>query len=143
MHIESSALAGKTLEGVVAAWHEYEGQRSPAPVHIWLCLSDLGAVRLHTLNGLVITASPVYEPYDMAEYGQVVLDDRTAPLVLSGRVGERILSVSELAQSPPDARVGVVLYLDGAAVGIADLGDELVVAEWPSAEWSDQGVSVI
>ena len=40
-------------------------------------------------------------------------------------------------------KVGVVLHMDGAAVGIADLGDELVVAEWPSAGWSAQGVSLI
>lgn len=142
VHIESRALVGNTLDGLAAAWHESEGERSPEPVHLWLYLSELGAVELHTLNGLVISASPVSEAYDMAEHGRVVLD-QTGPAALSGRVGERILSISELTQSPPEVKVGVVLHMEGAAVGIADLGDELVVAEWPSAGWSAQGVSLI
>ena len=142
MHIESDALVGNTLKGLAAAWHEFEGKRSPEPIHVWLYLSELGAVQLHTLDGLVISEGPVYEAYDMAEHGRVVLE-QTGPAVLSGRIGERILNVSELAQSPPDMKVGVVLHMKGAAVGIAELGDELVFAEWPSTEWSVQGVSLI
>ena len=142
MHIESGALVGNTFDDLAASWHEFEGRRSSKPIHLWLYLSELGGVQLHTLNGLVISTRPVHAAYDMAEHGRVVVE-RKGPAVLSERVGERILQISDLAQAPPGAKVGVVLHMEGGAVGIADLGDELVVTEWPSRTWSAQGVFLI
>ena len=77
----------------------------------------------------------------MGEHGRIVLE-RRAPTALSNRVGERIESVSRLFQDPPGAIVGMLLNFRDHSVGIADLGDELVVAEWSAVDWSRCGVSI-
>lgn len=132
--IEPEAIVGDTLAGVSSSWHELEGRRTEEPVHVWLCLAGLGNLRLSTLNGLIITSVDVHEPYDMGVYGRVLVD-RSGPGALIERVGERVEGVSRLEQSPPGSSVGMVLHFQRGSVGIADLGDELVVATWPG-DWA-------
>lgn len=97
-------------------------------MHVWLSLEELGTLRLRTLNGLVITVYEVDTSVDMGEYGRLVVE-RGATTALSSRLGERIESVSRLFQQPPGATVGMLLHFRHHSVGIADLGDDLVVAE--------------
>lgn len=139
--LDPEALTGHVLTDVTSSWHEFEGMRSTEPVHVWLSFKELGTLRLHTLNGLAITVNEVGASADMGEYGRIVME-RGAPPALSNRVGERIESVSRLFQQPPGAPVGMVLHFRHHSVGIADLGDELTVADWPAADWSSRGVSI-
>ena len=77
----------------------------------------------------------------MDEYGSVEVE-RESPQVLADRVGGRIVRVSRLDQTPPGAEVGFVLHFDqGGSVGIANLGDELEVATWPTPMWAEVGVA--
>ena len=139
--IDPEALAGLTLVSVSSSWHEYAGERSADPVHVWITVSEIGTLQLHTMSGLVITVEPEGTPVDMQEYGRIVME-RNAPPALSRWVDQRIERVSRLRQSPPDAAVGMVLHFRDGSVGIADLGDELVIAGWPAPEWERWGVAV-
>ena len=139
--IEPEATVGHTLAGVSSSWHEFEGRRSAEPVHVWLRLDGLGTLRLHTLNGLVMTPDGVDEPYDMGEHGRLLVNE-SGPSALIERVGERVDGVSRLVQYPPGASVGMVLHFQRGSVGIADLGDELVVATWPADDWARRNVSI-
>jgi hypothetical protein len=139
--LDPEALTGHVLTDVTSSWHEFEGKRSTAPGHVWLSLEELGTLRLRTLNGLMITVDEVDTSVDMGEYGRIVVE-RDVPTALSSRLGERIESVSRLFQQPPGATVGMLLHFRHHSVGIADLGDELVVAKWPAADWSSWGVSI-
>jgi hypothetical protein len=107
---------------------------------LWLSVDGLGTLRLHTLDGLVITRDDVSAPYDLGEHGRVVVEP-SGPAPLMERVGEPIEAVSRLEQFPPGASVGVLLDFPGGSVGLADLGDELVVASWPADVWPRLGVS--
>lgn len=53
--IEPEAIVGDTRAGVSKSWHEFEGNRSAEPAHVWRCTDGLGNLRVHTLNGFVIT----------------------------------------------------------------------------------------
>jgi hypothetical protein len=139
--IEPEALIGHTLMGVSSSWHEFEGRRCAQPVHVWLSFDGLGTLRLHTLNGLVIGSGDVYEPYDMGEHGRMLVEE-SSPTSLVDRVGDHVETVSRLYQAPPGATVGMVLHFQGGSVGMADLGDDLVVATWPAAIRPRQNVSV-
>ncbi|WP_460629660.1 hypothetical protein [Intrasporangium mesophilum] len=141
MAIDAEAMIGHTLAGVSSSWHEFEGRRSAGPVHVWLRLDGVGALRLHTLNGLVITPDDVDVPCAMGDYGRMLVES-SGPTPLIERLGEPIEAVTRLDQSPPGMTVGVVLQFAGGSVGIADLGDELVVAPWPADDWSRWNVSV-
>jgi hypothetical protein len=138
--VEPEAMVGRSLTAVSSSWHELEGHRSKEPVHLWLSVDGLGTLRLHTLDGLVITRDAVSAPYDLGEHGRVVVEP-SGPAPLMERVGEPIEAVSRLEQFPPGASVGVLLDFPGGSVGIADLGDELVVASWPADVWPRLGVS--
>lgn len=139
--IDPETFVGRMLMSVSSSWHEFEGQRSTEPIHVWLSFDGLGTLQLHTVSGLVITTDNPYEPYDMAEHGRVIVEP-SGPAALTERVGERIEAVSRLNQSPPDMAVGVLLDFRGGSVGIADLEDELVVAAWPADAWRRWNVSV-
>ena len=141
VNIDPEALVGQTLDGVSSSWHEFEGHRSAAPVHVWLHFDGGGTVRLHTLNGLALSQEAVHGSYEMGEYGRILVEP-SGPLPLAKHVGERIEAVSRMSQTPPGTTAGVVLAFQGGSVGVADLGDELVVAPWPAADWSRWNVSL-
>ncbi|WP_157537513.1 hypothetical protein [Nocardioides sp. Root190] len=142
MDIDPESFVGRTLTGMSSSWHEFEGSRSPEPVHLWLFVDGLGSLRFHTRDGLVITRDGPHVAYDMGEHGRVVVEP-SGPQALLERVGERIRSVARLHASPPGMTAGVLLEFSGGSVGIADVGDELVVASWPDETWSSRDVSVL
>lgn len=136
MHCES--LAGHSPVDVNSSWHEFACKCSARPAHVWLTVSGVGTVRLHTLNGLQILNEPVHSSHDMNEYGQIVAE-ATALAALRRWLGHRIDHVSLLHQGPPNATVGMVLHFHEGSVGIADLGDELIVDEWPGSKLGAAG----
>ena len=112
----------------------------PRRVHVWLSVERLGTLRLHTPGdgSLEIAAGEPYEPYDMQESGSVALGE--GPEALVERVGQRIEDVSRLQQAPPGMQVGLVLHFQDGSVGVANLGDELVIGRWPAYMWTQNDV---
>lgn len=100
MSIEPEALIGRELQGVSSSWHDFAGERSGIPVHVWLRVAGLGTMSLYTLNGLKITEDHVGEPADMGVYGGITIE-ASAPHPLRIRVGHRIADVSRLHQAHP------------------------------------------
>jgi hypothetical protein len=139
MTVEPEELAGMLL-GVTASWHEQEGARSSEPVHVWISVERVGTVRLHTPGDgtLEIAVGDPYDPYDMQECGGVSVGE--GPDALVERVGQRIEDVSRLRQDPPGMEVGIVLHFREGPVGIANLGDELVIDRWPGDTWKHSHV---
>ncbi len=90
----------------------------------------------------MITAGEVDQPYEMGEYGRLVVEE-SGPTALMERIGERIETASRLDVTPPGAIVGMALDFEGGSVGIADLGDDLIVATWPGELWERFNVSIL
>ncbi|WP_404348674.1 hypothetical protein LG324_13520 [Phycicoccus jejuensis] len=141
MQIAPDALVGHRLEAVTTQWHEFEGARRPEPVHVWLTVQDVGVVKLHTLDGLLLLLEQTAESavVEMGEHGRLVLE-RGGPRPLAERVGETIRAVEPLEQFSRGKAIGVVgvlLGFEAGHVGIGDLGDELTVERWPGrwAAW--------
>ena len=63
------------------------------------------------------------------------------PELLGAKVGQTIHATSGLWQEPPGDEVGFILHLSDADVGVANLGDDLVIESWPSDTWTKWGVS--
>ena len=143
MTIEPEALVGQSLLEVTSSWHEHHGKRSPDPVHLWLSVSQLGTLRLHTAGdgSLEIAVAQPYDPYDMKESGRVTVE-RIAPESLRKWLGQRIGAVSTPRQDPPGMKVGLVLYFHHGSVGLANLGDEFVIHAWPATTWEHWDVAV-
>jgi hypothetical protein len=119
-----------------------DGVVSPEPVHVWLEFEELGWVRLHTPGdgSLGITQEKPGEAVDMAEFGSIGIQPST-PEALNAFVGSRVDAVASLWQEPPGHAVGWVLFAGDAAVGLANLSDDLTVAAWPSQSWQAANVS--
>ena len=77
----------------------------------------------------------------MAENRRVVVEPGGGPASLVAAVGGRLGYAQRLWQQPPGVFVGRLLQFESVAIGIANLGDELVVKEWPDADWQQWGVS--
>lgn len=55
-----SALVGRRVVAVAAAWHEHEGRQDPIPVDVWLLDERGGTVRCESTGGeLLLRAAPV------------------------------------------------------------------------------------
>ena len=134
-------LVGQRLVALTAAVHEFDGQRNDEPVHLWLHLDGLGAVQCHTSGSgaLVLHAQEPYPAYDMQEYGRVLVVN-AGPPALAVHLSERMESTTRLWQEPPGMTVGVALAFPAGAVGVANLGDSLVIATWPGV-FPGMGVS--
>lgn len=103
-------------------------------------MGPFGVFKLHTLNGLQVVAEVPYASYDMGEYGTVVVE-YGAPRALADRIGSRIRAVSRLRQDPPGTPVGLLLDFEDGPVGLADLGDALIIDDWPG-RWAQWNVSI-
>jgi hypothetical protein len=135
-------LVGQRLLGVTAAVHEFEGARAEEPVHLWLHLDGLGAIKCHCAGSgaLDLRAEQPYVGYDMQEHGRVLVVPSDSG-VLAAHTGEVVQSVTPLWQQPPGISVGLALTFVTGTVGLANLGDSLVVGAWPGA-FTDEGVFV-
>jgi hypothetical protein len=129
-----SELAGQRLLGVTASLHEHEGTVSQDPVHVWLCLETSGYIQCHTAGSgnLALLAQEPYAPYDMEEHGRVLLVENQPP-ALAAHTGEVIEAATALHQGPAGMDVGVLLTFESGSVAVANLGDELMVGDWPQA----------
>lgn len=136
--LEPPDLVGKTVAGVTASWHVFDRQRDTDVMHFWLHLEpELGPVRFHTpgAGSVQLTVEPPYEPYNLDEYGSVVVEPVSAGHLLASLAGRRIVNATTLVRADDDREeAGLVLHLDsGAAVAVVNDVDELSVQQWPSA----------
>jgi hypothetical protein len=144
MTLRASDLIGQRLQRVTVAWHEYKGDRSAHPVHVWLDLDSLGSVRAHTAGDgtLELSEDAPYQSHEMDIHGRIVVEIAGEELPLAPIVGHTLVNVRILHECDIDFDVGVVLEFDNGSVGIANHADDLVVLSWPSAHWADLTIEV-
>ena len=128
---------------VTTAWFEFDGRRSLEPVHVWLRWHRTGWCVAQTTGAgdLALSKQAPYESYDLQKNGRVVVQPGGGPASLMEAVGARLVSARKLWQEPPGMFMGRLLEFESVTIGIANLGDELVVGAWPHADWPQWGVS--
>jgi hypothetical protein len=90
---------------------------------------------------LTLSDQAPYESYDMGKHGRVIVEPG-GPSPLDEPLGARLTHARRLWQEPPGQFVGTLLGFDSVQIGIANLGDELVIEVWPHADWHQWGVSL-
>lgn len=90
---------------------------------------------------LTLSWQEPYESYDMGKSGRVVVEPG-GPSPLDQALGERLAHAQQLWQEPPGHYTGTLLGFDNVTIGLANLGDELVIEAWPHADWHQWGVSL-
>jgi hypothetical protein len=90
---------GRTLGSVVASWHVYEGERSEAPLDVWLIDSEGESTRITTGSDgcLIVEAAAPHEPYDMGEWGRIEVGEDLGDHAFLRHLGAAVATVSEFA----------------------------------------------
>lgn len=138
----AAVLTGRRLAGVRVAWHEPAGVRGPLATHVWLLFEDGPPLQLHTPGDgrvALVEAEP-YGSYEMGGGGRVVVEDAAPGFPLTAHLGEEIRAVGSL-RAGRRGDVGLVVRFAGAAVGVANVADELLVLPWPSPRWREMGIA--
>lgn len=96
---DPTRLVGRTIRRVVASWHISDGERSEAPLDVWLLDSDGESTRITTGSDacLIVESEPPHEPYDMGEWGRVEVGEDLGDHPFLRHLGETVESVAEFA----------------------------------------------
>ncbi|KJS58694.1 hypothetical protein [Streptomyces rubellomurinus] len=127
-----SALVGRRVVAVAAAWHEHEGRQDPIPVDVWLLDERGGAVRLGAGTDwcLEVEAEPPYEGYDMGDWGRIAVgpaDDRTP---FAPHLGHPVLAARP-EHHPLTGRTALELDFPHGTVRCESTGGELLLHAVP------------
>jgi len=140
--VDPESLVGQEIRGVTSSWFlSRTGVR--ALVHTWLTIEQLGNVRIHTQAGIQLNLSEPYDPYEMADLGSRVDVEAGTPSLLQALVGQLITSIQRLIVTKYGYPSGMILTTDVGAVGVADVGDDLVIGPWPDVDlWVRLGMEL-
>ena len=123
-------LIGERLLQATTSWHHH-AEHTPALVHLWLHLEQLGPVKVHTPGtGVSMRIERVHKPYSMEQFGEVKVVDNAPNTALTQFVGQSIRSVREITYR--DTRLefiaGLTRHFPDGIVRLLALDDELVIA---------------
>ncbi|MFJ3925628.1 hypothetical protein [Streptomyces sp. NPDC090022] len=120
---DPSRLVGRTIERVVASWHVSDGERSEAPLDIWLIDSDGDSTLITTGSDrcLIVECAEPDEPYDMGEWGHVEVGEDLGDHPFLRHMGDTVATVEEFAH-PVTGRIRL-------EIGFAD-GDRIRADCW-------------
>ncbi len=96
---DPTRLVGRTLSRVVASWHISDGERSEAPLDVWLIDSLGDSIRITTGSDqcLIVESAAPHEPYDMGEWGSIEVGEDLGDHPFLRHLGETVASVAEFA----------------------------------------------
>ncbi|MET9463489.1 hypothetical protein ABZY44_01475 [Streptomyces sp. NPDC006544] len=115
---DPTRLVGRTLRRVVASWHISDGERSEAPLDVWLFDSAGESTRITTGSDacLIVESAAPHAPYDMGEWGRVEVGEDLGDHPFLRHLGESVESVAEYAL-PARGRTHLEIgFPDGARV---------------------------
>ncbi|MEV1005519.1 hypothetical protein [Nonomuraea sp. NPDC050202] len=129
--ISGDELVSRRLLQVTVSWHAHTSDDQASLVHMWLHMSDLGPVRVHTAPdaSLELTLDQPHNSYDMDEYGQVTVGPATEDFLMSRFIGQSIRAVHRIIDHRIETEIGLRLELDHGEVRILNLGDDLVITD--------------
>ncbi|MFG2712621.1 hypothetical protein ACGFX2_19015 [Streptomyces goshikiensis] len=96
---DPTRLVGRTISGIVASWHVYEGERSEAPLDVWLIDSEGESTRITTGSDwcLIVESATPHEPYDMGEWGRIEVGEDLGDHPFLRHLGHTVATVAEFA----------------------------------------------
>ncbi|KOG53881.1 hypothetical protein ADK75_14780 [Streptomyces virginiae] len=115
---DPTRLVGRTLSRVVASWHISDGERSEAPLDVWLIDSIGDTIRITTGSDqcLIVESAAPHEAYDMGEWGRIEVGEDLGDHPFLQHLGETVASVAEFAL-PAQGRTHLEIgFLDGGRV---------------------------
>ncbi|MET8752652.1 hypothetical protein ACFXPI_37925 [Streptomyces sp. NPDC059104] len=115
---DPTRLVGREISRVVASWHICEGERSEAPLDVWLIDSDGGSTRITTGSDrcLIVESATPHEPYDMGEWGRIEVGEDLGDHPFLRHLGQTVASVAEFAV-PEQGRTHLeIVFEDGHRV---------------------------
>ncbi|GAA3667433.1 hypothetical protein GCM10022224_034560 [Nonomuraea antimicrobica] len=129
--ISADEFVSRSLLQVTVSWHTHPSDDQASLVHMWLHMSDLGPVRVHTAPdaSLELTLDQPHDSYDMDEYGQVIVGPAPVDLLMSRFIGQSIRAVHSIIDHRIETEIGLRLKLDHGEARILNLGDELVITD--------------
>ncbi len=96
---DPTSLVGRTISRIVASWHVYEGERSEAPLDVWLVDSEGDCTRISTGSDgcLIVESAPPHEPHDMGEWGRIEVGEDLGDHPFLRHLGDTVARVAESA----------------------------------------------
>ncbi|MEU2390745.1 hypothetical protein [Streptomyces sp. NPDC007369] len=96
---DPTRLVGRTISRIVASWHVCEGERSEAPLDVWLIDSEGDSTRISTGSDgcLIVECTAPHEPYDMGEWGRIEVGEDLGDHPFLRHLGDTVARVSEFA----------------------------------------------
>ncbi|MEV7417188.1 hypothetical protein [Streptomyces sp. NPDC089919] len=138
---DPTRLVGRSLVRVTASWHVYDGERSEAPLDVWLTDGEGETTRITTGSDhcLIVESGPPHEPHDVGEWGRIEVGEDLGDHPFLRHLGEEIASVAEFAL-PEEGRSRLEVVFPGGRV-ICDCHEgDLRLTRAPVASSGPQGV---
>ncbi|WP_223837824.1 hypothetical protein [Streptomyces venezuelae] len=109
---------GRSIRRIVASWHLYDGERSEAPLDIWLTDSEGESTRISTGSDgcLIVECAEPHEPYDMGEWGRIEVGEDLGEHPFLRHLGDIVTAVAEFADPATGRTLLEVGFADGDRV---------------------------
>ncbi|MER5934403.1 hypothetical protein [Streptomyces sp. NPDC002054] len=109
---------GRSIRRIVASWHVYDGERSEAPLDIWLIDSEGESTRISTGSDwcLIVECAEPHEPYDMGEWGRIEVGEDLGEHPFLRHLGDIVTAVAEFADPTTGRTLLEVGFADGDRV---------------------------
>lgn len=133
--VAPASLVGRRLVGVTGSFHRTEGNSWAWLLHVWLEFEHAFQVQCHTLSGVRLLVQEPHDSYEMSELGSTVTVERGVPFAVARLVPSNVEAVQVVAERDTGADAGFVLSTSAGQVGIADIGDDLVIWDVDQEWW--------
>ncbi|MEV8530362.1 hypothetical protein [Streptomyces sp. NPDC051211] len=109
---------GRTISRIVASWHLYDGERSEAPLDVWLIDSEGESTRISTGSDwcLIVECAEPHEPYDMGEWGRIEVGEDLGDHPFLRHLGDTVAAVAEFADPVTGRTLLEIGFADGDRV---------------------------
>ncbi|MEV7612790.1 hypothetical protein [Streptomyces sp. NPDC089799] len=116
---DPTRLVGRAIRRIVASWHiTDDGERSEAPLDIWLIDSEGESTLITTGSDwcLIVESAEPDEPYDMGEWGSVVVGEDLGDHPFLRHLGDTVATVAEFADPVGGRTLLEIGFADGDRV---------------------------
>jgi hypothetical protein len=130
---DPTRLVGRVLRRVTASWHTADGERSEAPLDVWLTDGEGETIRITTGSDhcLIVECAMPHEPYDMGEWGRIEVGEDLGDHPFLRHLDEPVVAVAEFAL-PETGRSRLDVAFPGGRV-ICDCHDGDLRLTWAPA----------
>lgn len=128
-------LVGQQVLHVTTSWHLHPDSAGPTLLYLWLHLPGQEPICCRTASSgdIQLETDQLHGPYDMGEYGRVVVGPAPADFPFTPVLGHTIHVVRRVGCRHPRTGdgifIGLSLRFDATRIRILNLGDDLVVTD--------------